>query len=540
MRLESPLDAFAGGGVWADPARSDALFGRRRSNPTHTCGAPRTMHWHATFATDAGLPSLKLTRRGSSTYVVSLAADVENVTVRSFVSHTDADGAKANAEAEVPLEDAAIPSALDHRGLALHADLATHRWRAVLAAVAIAPAAVPLGYDGDGDARTRFYTALYHAHLGPTLLGDALDGGFKWGGRGFPFGRTRGGAMRLQHTQYSTFSLWDTYRAQNPLLNLLHPILARDIAESLLLKAEDAEAATEESLPKWQLFGMETFCMSGYPSAIVLADAILKNATNHGRGAAADGVPERALRQMARTGNAEPHVNASRWIPDSRHKSVSHALEVAVADACVARVADRLGDAATAAAYAARSRAYRSYWDVAQNLFAGRLENGSFVPPAGGVPKRADRPTAPDAARRSAQVRARRPEAYDASGRFEEGSPLQYSLMVPHDAAGLVELYGGKAALRERLRRYFFGATLSFEDGEDAPVDLATGYVGKHCQGNEDRVSFHHFISYAFHRQRTGAPRPVAIQRRRRSVARAARDRRGPAPVLGRRERAPG
>ncbi|KAH8091332.1 glycosyl hydrolase [Aureococcus anophagefferens] len=88
---------------------------------------------------------------------------------------------------------------------------------------------------------------------------------------------------------------------------------------------------------------------SGYPGVIVLADAVLKNVTNFGRGARPDGVPERALRQMARTGAAEPHVNASTWIPAGRAKAVSHALEVAVADACASRVAARLGDARLAA-----------------------------------------------------------------------------------------------------------------------------------------------------------------------------------------------
>lgn len=139
--------------------------------------------------------------------------------------------------------------------------------------------------------------------------------------------------------------------------------------------------------------------MSGYPAAIVLADAILKNATNHGRGTAADGVPERALRQMKRTGSVEPHVNASRWIPATRAKAVSHALEVAVADECVARVAKRLGDDVTARDYSVRAHAYEAYWDTHESAFQGRLANGSFLR----VPL----------------------DAYDASGRFEEGTPLQ-------------------------------------------------------------------------------------------------------------------
>ena len=102
---------------------------------------------------------------------------------------------------------------------------------------------------------------------------------------------------------------------------------------------------------------------------------------------------------MKRTGSVEPHVNASRWIPATRAKAVSHALEVAVADGCVARVAKRLGDDVTERDYAVRARAYKAYWDTHESAFQGRLANGSFLR----VPL----------------------DAYDTSGRFEEGTPLQ-------------------------------------------------------------------------------------------------------------------
>lgn len=204
---------------------------------------------------------------------------------------------------------------------------------------------------------------------------------------------------------------------------------------------------------------------------------MLKNVTNFGRGARPDGVPERALRQMARTGAAEPHVNASTWIPAGRAKAVSHALEVAVADACASRVAARLGDARLAATYAARGRAYAAYWDAATSAFQGRTAAGAVV--------------------------RKRLDAYDATGHggeplFEEGTPLQYSLMVPHDVPGLVALFGGAARLRARLERYFFNSTS--DGGPDAPVDLETGYVGGHCHGNEPG----HHAPYLFNA--AGAP----------------------------------
>ena len=241
---------------------------------------------------------------------------------------------------------------------------------------------------------------------------------------------------------------------------------------------------------------METFCMcglprpmrvrygnayvsrSGYPSVIVLADAILKNVTSFGRPTGSlDGVPERALWQMRRTGDVENHVNNSKWIPAGRAKAVSHALEVAIADACIARVAARLGDGALAKKYAKRSTAYTDYWDNETSAFQGRARDGSFV--------------------------RRRLETYDRTGylgeiMFEEGSPLQYSLAVPHDISGLIRLYGGRRHLRDRLEYYFFNST--FGPASESPVDLQTGFVGGHCHGNEPG----HHTPYIFNA--VGAP----------------------------------
>ncbi|KAH8097173.1 glycosyl hydrolase [Aureococcus anophagefferens] len=251
------------------------------------------------------------------------------------------------------------------------------------------------------------------------------------------------------YVEYSTFSLWDTYRAQHPLLNLLHPRLARDVAESLLLKAEDAEHSTVESLPR-----------SGYPGVIVLADAVLKNVTNFGRGARPDGVPERALRQMARRGRRAARQQRRRGSPRPRQGRVPRARgrrrrRVRVARRRAARRRAARGDLRA-------RRAYAAYWGAATSAFQGRTAAGAVV--------------------------RKRLDAYDATGHggeslFEEGTPLQYSLMVPHDVPGLVALFGGAARLRARLERYFFNSTS--DGGPDAPVDLETGYVGGHCHGNE-------------------------------------------------------
>ncbi|KAH8050672.1 glycosyl hydrolase [Aureococcus anophagefferens] len=143
---------------------------------------------------------------------------------------------------------------------------------------------------------------------------------------------------------------------------------------------------------------------------------------------------------------------ASTWIPAGRAKAVSHALEVAVADACASRVAARLGSSGSAAT---QRRVASVRWGPAARVgLQGRTAAGAVV--------------------------RKRLDAYDATGHggeslFEEGTPLQYSLMVPHDVPGLVALFGGAERLRARLERYFFNSTS--DGGPDAPVDLETGYA---------------------------------------------------------------
>ena len=433
VRLATPLDRFAGGNV--SRAGVGELSGWRASEPTHHCATAHTTYWHARFHP----PFSSLTPVGESDWEVGWDAPLPGGILRArfFLSHTSESGAALNAASELTVR----PFDLDAARTA-----ATAAWDDVLGRVAVDAPAVD---------RTTFYTALYHTLLGPTLLADA-DGASP---RATPTPSSRREVVRgAAHVHYSTFSLWDTYRAQAPLLALLEPERSLDFARSLMA---GADASPTGALPRWPLFGVETGCMSGYPAAVVLSDLARKGHLERD-----DAL--RALRAAVGTAKREPFVSQRRAIPADQWFSVSRGLEAAVADSCISRLAAHLsaecGDelAELAAEYAARSKLYRAYYDPEQQLLVPRRRaSGEALRVA---PNRYDRAGVPG-----------RPPAY------EEGTPLQYSFMAPHDAPGLRTLVGGPAALSARLDLLFDGAAPEV----DGQQDLETGNIGSHCQGNE-------------------------------------------------------
>ena len=469
IRLRSPLDKLVSGSVDQVEGRAGTLAGWRLSSPTHHCAVEHTTYWHARVEP----PFAKLTRLGSGgeagdggrgdEWELSWEGRLPNDTVsaRLFISHVDAAGAERNEAAELTERPFDVSSAQAH---------ATEAWDGVLGRVAVAAA--------EEETLVRLYTALYHSMLGPTLHADA-DGAYAHGERrdnaerrmvrnGSSIDGCGGGSSR-QHRQLSTFSLWDTYRAQSPLLTLLEPELMGDVARSLL-----ALTSSDGILPRWPLYGAETGCMSGYPAAIVLADLALKGHVSRDDALS-------ALRASSRTARREPFVSRGEPIPFGQRLCVSRGLEAAVADSCVARLAEHVssecGDVhdQTHDEFAARASLWRRYFDPQQRLFVPWSVSG--------------RPLSVDAT-----IFDRSLDAY------EEGTPLQYSFMVPHDVGGLVEVLGGPAALAERLDSLFDAGATSVVKGDVQP-DLATGNLGGHCQGNEPG----HHVPYLYNA--AGAPR---------------------------------
>ncbi|MGI5238961.1 GH92 family glycosyl hydrolase [Dactylosporangium sp. CA-139066] len=284
---------------------------------------------------------------------------------------------------------------------------------------------------GTTDRQVAFYTSLYHALLHPNLAGD-VDGSY----RGFDNAvHTASG-----YTPYQTFSLWDTYRAQNQLVALLEPQVARDSALSLL--AVDRELGW---LPRWALDNTETNTMTGDPVTPFLVDlwargllngyeeqfytALRKNAF---------GTPPASTGLNGRNGN--PYYTALGYVPtgvvcsptnqfdhDCQYPS-SATLEYAAADSALAIMARSLGHTADADALQARGQNYRNLFDPSIGFFRPRNANGGFASPYS--------PT-------------------DGAHTFHEAGAYQYQWLVPQDPDGLVTLLGGKSAANTRLDQFF-------------------------------------------------------------------------------------
>lgn len=259
----------------------------------------------------------------------------------------------------------------------------------------------------------RFYTALYHVLLMPTLAMDAD-------------GRYRGldGEVHVADgfRYYTDFSLWDTFRTLHPLLTLLYPEHQLDMLRSLVQMALDGGA-----MPRWPLGVGYTGGMVGEPAAMVFADSWAKGLHDFDLRAAYDamarGAEGRASDLFVGRGHTEVY-NRLGYVPMDASKT----LELAYADWALARIAEALSDDEGVARFSARAESWRNTWDAERGFFVGRHEDGSFAE----------------------SFREDLWQPY-----YTEGNAWQYLWYVPHDLAGLAELMGGREALLERLRRFF-------------------------------------------------------------------------------------
>ena len=341
---------------------------------------------------------------------------------RVGISHTDQDGAIGNLRAE-----AAGRSFEEIRAAAREA------WRDELRRVRVT--------GGTPSQRTLFYTSLYRVHLGPVRYDDA-DGRHP----GAPHPPDGDSPPR-----YSIFSLWDTFRAEHPLLTLVSPERQSGIFHSILGLRRDLGL-----LPVWELLGSETNTMTGYHAVPVLADLLLKG---WGRG-----FEEEALDAMVETADQEGRdVGLYRrwgWVPaDSTRESVTKTLEYAYDDAAIARAAAQLGRRDQAERFAARSRSWTRLFDPGTGFMRGVLSDGAWR-----------RPFDP--------FHSSHLEDAD----YTEGTAWQHSWFVPHDPGGLIRRLGGDAPFIARLDALFAQDTLM--TGENVSADIS-GMLGQYAQGNE-------------------------------------------------------
>ncbi len=298
----------------------------------------------------------------------------------------------------------------------------------------------------DDRARRIFYTALYHTMIHPTLHVDR--NGMYRGSDGKNY-RADG------FDNYTTFSLWDTYRGLHPLFSLIFPEKQHDWAQSLMVAEQQ-----QGFLPIWPLMSSETGCMVGSPAVPVLADMCLKGFV--------DDVPaayEAMKRSVSRDFRGLRYLNAMGYAPcDEVHESVSVSLENYVAFAGIARVARLLGRQDEAAHFDSLAHAYSLLYDASTGYFRGRTATGDFcVEPFNPCHHTSD---------------------------FTEGTAWQYLWMVPHDVNGLVDLLGGDERFEQRLDSLFLASS---DLGENANPDI-TGLIGQYSQGNEPS----HHVAYLY------------------------------------------
>ena len=291
----------------------------------------------------------------------------------------------------------------------------------------------------------RFYTALYHTGIHPSLYSDAN-------------GEYRGMDRQVHRAEgwerYTTLSLWDTFRAEHPLLWEIEPERSLDFIRTFLSIYDECG-----KLPVWELWGYETNCMIGYNAAPVIADAIARGYT--------DFDVEKALEALLAS-SMRPEFGLDSFranglvLADDEHESVSKTLEYAYDDWCVAQVARYLGRQDVYEQYMTSAQYWRNVFDPATGFMRARL-NGRWYTPF---------------------------DPREVNNNYTEANSWQYSLFVPQDIAGLTDALGGPEALEARLDA-MFGA----EEGNTGRTQAdITGTIGQYAQGNEPS----HHVAYLY------------------------------------------
>ena len=358
-------------------------------------------------------------------------AEGEKIMLKVAISPVDIDGAKANMAAELPGWD-----------FEKTREAARTAWNRELSKIRIET--------GDVDQRTIFYTALYHTMIQPSEFCD-VNGDY----RGADGDIHRNNDFKT----YTTFSLWDTYRAAMPLMTVIHPEKIRDIARTMVKIHEE-----QGKLPVWHLWGNETDCMVGNPGVIALADILVKDFEGFDKEQAYNALRESEMRPD----RGQDIRMECGFIPADRdfNESVAYDMEYAIADGAMAAAARRLGKEEDYAYFNERSHSYRNYFDPETLFIRGRNSDGTFVEPFN-----------PYSSNHRADV-------------YCEGNAWQYTWLVPQDFDGLVTLYGSKEKLAERLDSLF--AAKNEIEGAEASPDIS-GLIGQYAHGNEPS---HHIIYF--------------------------------------------
>ena len=354
--------------------------------------------------------------------------------VKTAISSVDEAGAIANLESE--------PGDFD----AIRAKTAAV-WRTALDVLKI---------EAPSPMRKSVATALYHSLLAPSVAGDA-DGRYR--------GPDNEVHQATGYTFRSTFSLWDTFRAEHPLLTLVQPASTTgDIVRSLIASRD---ASPYGILPVWQFQGRETWTMIGYHAAPVIADAYLKGIRGFDASAALDAMVASAT--YAPYGGLGDYMKLG-YVPiDREPEAASKTVEYAYDDWTIARMARAVGRNDVAATFEQRARNWRNSFDAKSGFVRARKVDGSFRAPFD-------------------------PTAINYGSDYTEGNAWQYSWFVPQDQAALTTELGGDAATVAKLDAMFDydNSKLDYSHAEDI-----AGLIGQYIHGNEPSHHVAYLYSYA-------------------------------------------
>ena len=401
----------------------------RTTAPDEIAGMRRTQGWvpdqYVFFSARFSEPFADVRLLGDKQAVLTFAPETETLTIAVGLSSVSAENARLNSIAEVPELDF---DAVHARAAAL--------WREALGDIVVE--------GGSRDEMVNFYTAQYHTKLTPNLMSD-VNGEYRRHDQ-------RIARMPQGGAYYSTFSLWDTFRAWNPLQTLVDTTLVNDMIRSML----DMYDITGE-LPIWPLASGETGTMIGYHAASVIADAYLKGIRGYDA--------EKALDAMIRSSNinkkGSDYYVAQGFIPSNiKRESVSCTLEYAYDDWAISRMAGAMGRDDVAREYAQRALNYANVFDGSTCFFRGRGTDGNWSEPF---------------------------EEFATGRDYTEATPWHYRFFVPHDVNGLAGLFGSREAFVRELDRLF---TLE-SDEMQLDVSDVTGLMGQYAHGNEPS---HHVV----------------------------------------------
>ncbi|MDR0573570.1 MAG: GH92 family glycosyl hydrolase [Tannerella sp.] len=298
----------------------------------------------------------------------------------------------------------------------------------------------------DKRTKTIFYTALYHTMIAPSEFCDVNKD---------YFGTDKQAHRQAVFTNYTTFSLWDTYRAAHPLMTIIHPEKMPDIINTMLTIYRE-----QGKLPVWHLMANETDCMVGNPGVCVLADAVLKGFGGFDKNDAYEALKnsvtldERGQKWMREYG----------YIPfDKENESVAKTMEYAIAYWSVAQVANAMGKEDDHKYFKQLSEGYKYYFDPQLQFMRGKDSNGKFREPFNPF------------------------HSVHRENDYTEGTAWQYTWLAPHDVEGLVGLFGSKEAFLNKIDSLFI---VSGDMGEEASPDIS-GLIGQYAHGNEPS---HHIL----------------------------------------------